>query len=135
MEPSRSWKPRVKLWVNIILNVWLHTNTKNTHKYKNNYKHKYEDEISKVSGLGGGHHPPSTSCPTPARSVSTSRSRLASSTRSLSLSSLPPTSSLSLQISKHRKRIKVTSYHFEAFIKSNENFPFNFKAVKLMISE
>ena len=108
MEPSRSWKPRAKLWVNIFLDVWLHKNTKNTHKYKNNYKHKYEDEISKVSGLGGGHHPPSTSCPTPARSVSettesTARSRLASSTRSLSSSSLPSTSSLSLQISKHRK--------------------------------
>ena len=99
MEPSRSWKPRAKLWVNIFLDVWLHKNTKNTHKYKNNYKHKYEDEISKVSGLGGGHHPPSTSCPTPARSVSTSRSRSASSTRPLSLSSLPSTSSLS----KHRK--------------------------------
>ena len=99
MEPSRSWKPRAKLWVNIFLDVWLHKNTKNTHIYKNNYKQKYEDEIWKVSGLGGGHHPPSTSCPTPARSVSTSRSRSASSSRPLSLSSLPSTSSLS----KHLK--------------------------------
>ena len=39
-----------------------------------------------------------------------------------------------MEISKHRQRLKVTSYHFEILIKSNKNFPFNFKAVKSRIS-